>query len=160
MTADEFDAMLTEGWLEEAERFFLTKGGFLSDEEVDRYNAKAAAAPSTFKTTEKALRLTYVRFVKRMTREEADTLLAKVLGRIDQYKVEFPDSPVFMQRLEVFGSYLEDTDDIEDLDLIPTLVRSLRGEEYQQARIAFSMPLDRNAAICMWTNCFSPIPIF
>jgi predicted nucleotidyltransferase len=75
-----------------------------------------AASKSEYSVTKLGSRLCVVRFVKRITRAKADTLVKQMLERVSEINAR--DELVFrVKRVRAFGSYASDASEVGDIDL-------------------------------------------
>ena len=68
---------------------------------------------------------------------KADDIVAKLLVKIAEINKR-KDYLNYVERVAVFGSYLTDTEDLGDIDIVVELARKLPDEEYIKASITRS----------------------
>jgi predicted nucleotidyltransferase len=90
----------------------MVDAGFIEPESEQRWGHKEGQ----FSITDAGSRLCVARFVKRITREKADTLVRQMLERVNE--INGRDELIFrVKRVRAFGSYAGDAPEVGDIDL-------------------------------------------
>ena len=113
ITADDVEAELGLTRAEAASVLqAMVDARFIEPESEQRWGHKSGQ----FSITDVGSRLCVARFVKRITREKADTLVRQMLERVNE--INGRDELIFrVKRVRAFGSYAGDAPEVGDIDL-------------------------------------------